>query len=299
VKKLATYVIAVAGLIGTPAFAADMAVKMPVKAPPPLPVAPPAISWTGFYIGGNAGYGWGDDRTVTFTPNDPLAAIDTCGGANGGTCPPPTSFNISGALGGLQAGYNWQFNENWLTGIEADFDWSGIKGTGTSNFILGNFIAGPKASNFVASQNLKWFGTIRGRLGFLPMNSLLVYGTGGFAYGRVDENVVLNSQPGPGDFGGGGFGFNCAAGPNCFLGSSSRTATGWTAGGGVEYAVWSNVSLKVEYLYVNLGGGDAVNVVAASFPTQASKPSSFTANYSGTNLNFQMVRGGINFRFSL
>jgi outer membrane immunogenic protein len=163
---------------------------------------------------------------------------------------------------------------------------------------LGNFQAGPKASNFQADQNLKWFGTIRGRLGFLPMNSLLVYGTGGFAYGRVDENVVLNSQPGPGDFGIGGFGFNCAAGPNCFLGSSSRTAIGWTAGGGVEYAVWSNVSLKVEYLYVNLGGGDAVNVVAVSANGQ-SKPSSFTANYSGTSLNFQMVRGGINFRFSL
>ena len=289
--RLGALVAFAAVLVASPVLAADMPAKPPVyKAPL---AAPPVHSWTGFYVGGNAGYGWGD-RGATFTPGDPLSSIDTCQGFNGGTCPPPTSFSVSGALGGVQVGYNRQFDQNWLAGIEADFDGSWIKGTGTSNFILGNFIAGGKASSFVADQNVKWFGTIRGRLGFLPANNMLVYGTAGFAYGRVDQNVVLNSQPGPGDFGPGNFGFVCVAGPNCFLGSSSRTATGWTAGGGFEYALWGNVSAKGEYLYVNLGGGDAVSVVAVSSNGQPNA-SLFTAGYSGTN--FHMVRGGLNFRF--
>src|SRR5205807_2250059 len=131
----------------------------------------------------------------------------------------------------------------------------------------------------------KWFGTIRGRLGFVPINNILIYGTAGFAYARVDENVVLNSQPGPGDFADAAF--ICVTGPNCFLGSSSRIATGWTGGGGFEYALSSNISLKAEYLYVRLGSGDAVDVVAVSTSAIGApgglKPASFTAHYSGAS----------------
>ena len=268
-----------------PVAAADMPVRAPVYKAPQAMVA--AHNWTGFYVGGNVGYGWGD-RTVTFTPNDVVLQNVTCGGTFGGTCAPPTSFDVNGALGGLQAGYNWQFNQNWLLGIETDFDWSRIRGTGTSNFILGF----PAASNFQATQNVKWFGTVRGRLGFLPTNNMLLYGTAGFAYGRVDENVVLNSQAGA-NLDGGAFGYDCVTGPNCFLGSSSRTPTGWTAGTGVEYAPWNNVSVKGEYLYVSLGGGDAVNVVAVNSPSP--NASSFTAAFNRTN--FHVVRAGINFRF--
>jgi outer membrane immunogenic protein len=117
------------------AVAADMAVKMPVKAPPPAPA--PAYNWTGWYVGANGGYGW-NDPTVTFTPNDPAAFDATCGGAFAGiaTCAPPTSFGINGGFGGSQAGYNWQFSPQWVAGVETDFDWSDIRGTGRSNFIL-------------------------------------------------------------------------------------------------------------------------------------------------------------------
>lgn len=119
------------------------------------------------------------------------------------------------------------------------------------------------------------------------------YGTGGFAYGRINESVALNSTAGTG-LQNGVFGFLCAAGINCFLGSSSRTATGWTAGGGLEYALWKNLSVKVEYLYVNLGGGDAITVVAQrSAPLL---PSSFTAAYSSTEFN--VVRAGLNYTFN-
>jgi outer membrane immunogenic protein len=143
----------------------------------------------------------------------------------------------------LEAGYNWQFSPQWVSGVEADFDWSDIKGTGTSNFSLGG--AGP--SNFTVSQDIKWFGTVRARLGYLPADHLLVYATGGFAYGRIDENVTLNSHVG-GNLGTPPFGFGCVAGPNCFLGNSSRTGTGWTAGAawntpfGITSALKQNIS---------------------------------------------------------
>jgi len=86
-------------------------------------------------------------------------------------------------------------------------------------------------------------------------------------------------------------------GPNCFLGNSSRIGVGWTAGAGVEYALWNNLTLKVEYLFVNLGSGDTTNVVAVS-PGEVSPsatPSSFTGAF-GTP-NFQVVRGGGNWKF--
>jgi len=269
-----------------PAFAADMA----VKAPPPAPL--PVFSWTGFYIGGNGGYGW-KDPTVTFTGNDVVSTGITCGGAFGGTCVPPASFSINGPVGGVQAGYNLQINQKWLVGVEADFDWSNIKGTGSANVPLTG--AGPL--NFQASENIRWFGTVRGRVGFLPTNSLLVYATGGLAYGRVTENAALNY--GLRGFTGGGFAIACnvaggAGATNCLVGNSSRTTTGFTVGAGAEYVLWKNLSLKAEYLYVNLGHGDAFNISQA--PTILGAPSSFTAAYTST-VAFNVVRGGLNWKF--
>jgi hypothetical protein len=90
--------IAIIVLFGVPVLAADMA----VKAPPPA-VTPGSPTWTGFYVGANAGYAW-HDPGVTFAPNDPLSQYATCSGGNGGTCPTGSSFNLAGGLGGLQAG---------------------------------------------------------------------------------------------------------------------------------------------------------------------------------------------------
>jgi outer membrane immunogenic protein len=289
-SRLITGVVA---LIVTPAFAADMA----VKAPPPAP-ASAAPTWTGFYIGANGGYGW-KDPTVTFAPND-IAAFDaSCGGFDGSTCPAPASFSISGGLGGLQAGYNWQVSQNWLVGFETDFDWSGIRGTGTSNFLMVPIVLPPGTSNFQVSEDIKWFGTIRARLGFLPASDLLVYATGGLAYGRVDENVSLNSFD-RANLLVGGFSFNCSPGGgggvgpnNCFVGGSSRTMIGWTAGTGVEYLLWRNVSLKAEYLFVDLGGHSVNTVAQATLFT--STRSSFTAAFSSAAFN--VARAGVNWKF--
>jgi outer membrane immunogenic protein len=81
-------------------------------------------NWTGFYIGGNVGGGWGD-RDLNLAPNDPAAAGVF---AFGGT-PAPASFKFSHLLGGLQLGYNWQCSPKWLVGIETDFNWTDFKGS--------------------------------------------------------------------------------------------------------------------------------------------------------------------------
>ena len=267
------------------------AADLPVKAPP----VPAIYSWSGFYVGGNAGYGWRDNHATTFNQADPLVTLVTCGGTLGGTCAPPTSSGLSGGVFGFQAGYNWQFASRWLLGVETDVNFSSISGSATSAPYR---IALVNAQNNV-DQSIDWFGTVRARLGFLATDRVLVYGTGGFAYAQVREGSTLTALTEQGAFGLGSA-FGCQAvtnsAPTCFVGSSSRTATGWTAGGGLEYALWNNLTLKAEYLYVNLGRG-SVNVVAldnSAFGPGIPK-ASFRAAFDRPDLN--IVRVGFNYKF--
>jgi outer membrane immunogenic protein len=156
---------------------------------------------------------------------------------------------------------------------------------------------GPPATYF-AQQQIQDFGTVRARLGWLPTNNVLLYATGGFAYGRVKDTVSItaasNAFLAP-------LTYFCslAAGvtevPNCFLGNNSRWETGWTAGAGLEYSPWEHISFKVEYLFVGLGNGGNVNVVAQSTNGVPATPASFTSAFSRTDFN--VVRGGINWKF--
>ena len=281
-RQAAIGIVAVAAMIGTPVLAADM----PVKAPPPPP--PPVYSWTGFYVGLNGGVGW-NRQTITFAPNDPAAVLLGCNPA----CPPPASFDSHGGLGGIQVGYNWRLNQSALVGVEADWDAASIRGSGMSTFPSP---PPPGTSSFLPSQDITSFGTVRGRLGWLATDKLLLYATGGLAFGRVVENIPLNVNSGLGGVGVFPFGFSCVfPGTGCFFGSGSRVETGWTAGTGLEYAVGGNLSLKVEYLYVGLGS-EAIRVGANTATLNpVFTPSSFTASIGRTD--FQVVRVGLNFRF--
>jgi outer membrane immunogenic protein len=273
-NKIAACVAAIAALIAAPAFAADMA----VKALPPAPA--PIYSWTGWYVGANVGDGWGHHRDASFSFKgnvDPILAD---------IIPPPQSFRTSGVVGGLQLGYNWQLQSNWLLGFETDFDWSGMRGSSTvvHDFRGSPFL--PFAST--VDEHVKWFGTVRGRVGWLPWSNLLIYGTGGFADGRVDHTASLS-----GSFSrrGSNADFRC---PNvttpCFAGSSGNVLTGWTAGGGVEYALWQQWSLKLEYLYVSLASKGLTETAGS-----VNMPASFNTNFSRTNFN--VVRVGLNYQF--
>jgi outer membrane immunogenic protein len=187
----------------------------------------------------------------------------------------------------VQAGYNWQWDRYWLVGAEVDFNWSDMKGSGSANGVIG---VDPTA--VPVDEHIKWFGTIRARLGYLPTENLMAYLTGGFAYGRVEHTGSFTQNTGAFGLTLGGFGARCDLGVTCYAGSSGSTATGWTAGAGLEYAVTRNVTIKAEYLYVDLGNV-AVTERVTLFPAPTTA-SSFNANF---HTSFNVARVGVNYRF--
>ncbi len=210
------------------AFAADLPSRK--AAPAYIPPPPPPLLWTGLYAGLNLGGGWSANSV---NPNQLSPYADILGNlyllpgnTNGGN-------NAGGVVGGGQIGYNFQFGTNVVVGAEADIQGTSMRSGGNNNFLLypdpnnpGGYLV-PLAPAGNPGIALNWFGTVRGRAGFLIMPTLLVYGTGGFAYGGVS----------------GGFS------------NVSNTRTGWTAGGGVEWMFMPNWSAKAEYLYTDLSSG--------------------------------------------
>lgn len=272
-------IVATAIFIATAAQAEDLAARASAQLPP----LTPAYNWTGFYAGVNVGYGR-NDADVSYTKNDLLFAGLFGMSGLGKPLLLPGDFNKSGVLGGGQIGYNWQASNHVVFGIEADFSASSIKES------LLYATGGATPATIGVNQNVDWFGTVRARLGWLPTDRLFVYGTGGFAYGRVNEDVAFYGPKFSLVYG--GYAVACAAGVPCFVGSMSGVRAGWTAGAGLEYALLGNLTLKAEYLYVDLSG-DSFRVNAVTHGSY--KPMSFNANFSGPS--FHIVRAGLNYRF--
>jgi outer membrane immunogenic protein len=287
-------VVGVSSLLIAAPLAAASAADIPLKAPPAS--AQPAPTWTGFYVGGDFGGAWAD-RSVNYLANDPAAAALVSGGIGFAGEQPlfPNKFNMRGLTGGVDAGYNWQVNRSWLLGVEADFSGSNLKGTGSSTSVLG---LGPTFTQTITEQQtIDWYGTVRGRLGWLPSDNVLLFATGGFAYGRVaDSGNYSFSGPVPGAFDWAAlpsFSMHCSTGSACFVGSSASVKTGWTLGGGVEWRVWHSWSLKAEYQYVNLGS-DALRLTATATAAGFPIPASFNATFRD---DFNVVRAGVNYLF--
>lgn len=243
------------------ASAADM--RMRTKAPP-IAVAP-VYSWTGFYVGGNIGYGWGNADTF-FNPLPSAAQFVNL-------LPQTLSPNPSGVLGGVQAGYNWQAGR-FVIGVETDIQGADIKGDVRVSPIIQNNNT-PFPSGFLsAHQELDWLGTTRLRAGFTPVDRLLLYVTGGVAYGDVSDAATTDFRP---------------VGTTQYLAAFRHTKTGWTAGGGGEWAFAQNWSAKIEYLYIDLGNDFAtVNAIPLLPPFQVA--------YTWKTQE-QLVRFGVNYKF--
>jgi outer membrane immunogenic protein len=216
----ATFAILFAGT----ASAADLPARTYTKAPPPAPV----FGWTGFYFGVNAGGGWGDRTGDHFcvNPGGVVAGI-------GCSVTQPGTVQTSGALAGVQAGYNWQ-SGMIVWGGEADIQWSGIRGSSAFDLACCLPIPAPPPLAAASSQDLRWFGTARGRLGVVVGERGLLYGTAGLIYG--EEAVSFT-----------------ALGPVNYAAASTSIRTGWIAGGGVEYAFTNNFTGKFEGLYYDMG----------------------------------------------
>ena len=208
-KKILLSSVALLGL-ASGAMAADLPSR---RAPAPIIAAVPVFTWTGFYVGVNAGYGWNTNDSITV------------GGVR---------FDLDdegGFVGGAQAGYNYQIG-SFVVGLEGDIQYADFGGDDRFDFDNDGIVD----DDF---NNSDWFGTVRARAG-VAFDRALIYATGGFAF--ADD------------------------------------ATGWTVGGGLEYAFTNNLSAKVEGLYVNLDQDD---------------------NFLGidNDAEFGVVRAGLNFRF--
>jgi len=235
---------------GAEALAGNPAANPPYQAPA-LPINP----WMGWYAGVNLGGSWGraasDFSISSFTSTAPSGSVSP-----------------DGVIGGGQLGYNWELDPNWIIGVETDiqasaenasaarFDTVDVEGV-TTNY----------------QTDIEWFGTVRGRLGYVFDHRVLLYATGGLGYGRLAISGTSSDI------------FHGATLASTAF-SNAGVNLGWTVGGGVEGMTWNpRWTWKAEYLYLDLGSLDA----AVS--------SGLTTTHATTKFTDQVVRGGLNFHF--
>lgn len=245
---------------------------LPIKAPPPVPA--PIWRWTGFYIGGNAGWIGSTGNTIANVGTDTgVGGLGTALAVGG--IPAAIDLGYSGFIGGGQIGYNWQVGPIWVVGLETDIQAVNAKSTFSTTITPGLV---PVTTN--ASRELDWLGTFRGRLGVTPASPLLLYATGGLAYGRRQlgiGDVALAGSP-----------------PVNTFNQVSHTKAGWTVGGGAEWSFAPNWSVKAEYLYVDLGANNS-SIYYTYDPLTSKFTSSITASVHDRE---NIVRAGINYTFS-
>ena len=202
-------------LLSTTAFAADLPSRRapPVYAPPP-PI--PVFTWTGVYVGGQVGYGFNRDNSLASATATGIGLAST-------------SAKENGVIGGAHIGYNFStqslpflggaLGAGGVFGVEGDVDGTSARG----NYGLGGIAVSTR-------DNIQ--GSIRGRLGF-AVDRTLFYATGGAAFGGLHNSYVNTITGGTDTF--------------------SRTRVGYTVGGGVEYAITNNWSIRAEYRYTDFG----------------------------------------------
>jgi outer membrane immunogenic protein len=271
-KKLFLGSVALVALgLGAPAaFAAERPVPAPAYAPPP-PV--PVYTWSGCYVGANAGYSAGRSTQTT------LGNSILTGGALGApapallAAPAGTSIagdlNLSGFIGGFQGGCNYQFGQ-WVVGAEVDGMATNKEGQNFETGLVPFTVAG--RANWISQTQERWLVTARGKLGMTWWDKSMVYVTGGAAWAKIDTSeFLIGAQTGTGH-------------------QESNTRTGWTVGAGYEYALGYGWSIKGEYLYVKFDdyttfttppfGGAGLNIAPRS-----------------VKLYDNIIRAGMNYKF--
>jgi len=300
-KRMLAGIAMIASLATTDVLAADLPVKAPIYTKAPVYVDPP-YDWTGFYVGGNVGYSWGSS-------NSTLSLIDSGNGALLNSA--ATKFNMDGVIAGGGIGYNWQRDKWWVFGLEADIQGSWQAGNGSA-LCAGGSLAAPPASlssacapghrgdtapfnvaAFPVTQNLAesldWFGTVRGRIGGLVDPKVLLYATGGLAYGEVSASSTIggNNITGPQGVNG------STITPFTGAFSNSSLRVGWTVGAGVEGVIGRGWTAKLEYLYIDLGH------ISGSFVTPLIAPSgAFAISSYTSHITDNILRVGINYKFN-
>jgi outer membrane immunogenic protein len=258
-KKKLAIVGAVVALIGTPAFAADLGA-------PPLPpvVTPP--SWTGFYLGVHAGWAWSSNESAT--------QVETFGSR---IITAPLLFNMDNdsPIAGLQAGYNYQFS-SWVVGIEGDISGARLS---TSQPLISviSIINCPVAScgSATVAEDIQWLASVRGRLGYAWGPGLL-YVTGGGAWADVKYSGSTSTS---------------LAGPSpLFITSFTSTVSGPVVGGGYEWMITPNWTLRGEFLHYRFDKAQAAALTSSSAP-------GFAVNYTWSRFDVNVARVAVNYKF--
>lgn len=228
------------------------------------PVTGVGTNWSGFYIGGHAGKGWGKwDGPISYDDHNhawpqPQYTFDASGG----------SMDGQEWLGGLQVGANYQTGA-WVFGIEADVSWTDMTGSGSFTPYPNN----EDSPAWAINTKLDMMGTVRGRLGYAT-GPMLLYATGGMAWGTTESSIV----PDYGTYAGG-------------HGTSDQTHIGWAAGGGVEWALGSNWTMRAEYLFIDLGEKDY------AYTGKTISGGAYDTDHYHADLQIHTARMGINYRF--
>ncbi len=290
-KKALARTLSLAALCAGPALAAP---QLPAGAPSP---------WAGFYGGFNLG---GVTSTATTVRTNGASIYDWAAGElnmpYGFSSPYRTgSANVSqtGVIGGLQIGYNYQFAPQVILGFETDFQGASAQGSGSFLSLAGatdkDALTHLQSGVVNTSAGLDWMGTARARIGYLVQPSLLVFATGGFAYGGTWAAVNTSGyhwHPG-----------NVVAHPANPVTPTSdylnQVSVGWAAGGGVEWMFMQNWSAKVEGIYYDLGAL-AFSGQYSPLINPAAPASVAIINEATTRVNYQGVvaRLGVNYHFS-
>jgi outer membrane immunogenic protein len=257
---------AIAALIAAPALAADIAVKSA-----PAPAAAPAPSWAGFYVGLHAGVGWSNLEGSFNDPNGVLSAASVSGNQTNQTL---------GVLGGIQAGYNWQFAPAWVAGVEVDWSLSSVSASSTVTPLALNGAVVPNTEAQLG-ESANWLASARARLGFIGWYDTLFYVTGGAAWANIAYSGREENNP--------------PTFVQVFVSQSDfdKTKTGWVVGAGLERQMAPHWLARIEYLYYNFGSNSSQ---ANLTPNPGAFPIAF--QYSWSNYNIQVVRVGLSYQFN-
>jgi outer membrane immunogenic protein len=268
-KKTIGHWAVVASLIVTPVAAADMATKAPA----------PSASWAGFYIGVNGG---AVIQQASGT-SDFLQPLDV------GDAPNPQSNNptSTNAIGGVQIGYNWQLDPRWLLGIEGDWDFTHTRYSFCRQTDIPSAACFDNNDGFeTIGSSTDWLTTLRGRFGFINTSNVLLYATGGVAWGRVETDLAQSCLAG-------GCG---ASGTKLFAASSSATdKVGWVAGLGAGIPIDRNWSARLEWLHIDLGNITSTLTTAGAL---LGTTTTSTTVWSRSE-RYDVIRVGVDYRFGI
>jgi outer membrane immunogenic protein len=262
------------GLVGS-AFAADMPIKAPVVA---------ANTWGGFYLGADLGGIHGMNSTDSFTETGDGNNLNCSQG-----CFDPVVFAKSsnwGLSGGVFGGYNWQFDPNWVVGVEADWSKTNLSNSpGLLNLTFAGLPIPPcnpstpgTCHGLLMSNDVGWTATARARLGY-TMGSAMFYVTGGGAMASQE----LTGQVAAANF-------------NTFsiTTSANHLNSGWVAGGGLELMATAHWLLRIEYLHYVFNSG---TTTTAQCTLCGPGFLAGNGNFTWSNASLDLIRGGLSYKF--